>query len=511
MVLVFLAICTGLYAATLRGVQGNVGREEGQQLTSPGQPFESSHERAPYALMLSIDESKSISLSQELANFGSPDVGFYQGKFFILFPPGISLLIYPLYLVGKDYGFSQLFSYATIAFFGLGSVIMLYIISLNIFKMPRWAAMLSGFIFAFATTSWSYAVTIYQHVPTTFFLLLGFYAAWMYKEKKPLYPLWGMIVWASYGIGVFIDFPSIFIMAPLMLYFFVSSFSFQEKKTETKISFNLAFIISSFIFFSLMGAHGYYNKVAFGDWKKFGQSFTRYEGEEKFQARLEREALEATSAATLAKPKNSGNPFSIFRESRIVTGTTTLTVADDKGIFYYSPVLILAVLGIIVFRKKLKQEHYYLIATMFVNVALYASFADPWGGWAYGPRYLIPSMGILSLFTVMTLVWFKKFSIIARLVFFPLFAFSSAIALLGVITTNVVPPSVEGKYLGLSYNYVANIFHLLKGTTGNFVYTSYLWRELTLSQFGAILLAVVLSVGFFITFIMPLFSKSYDN
>ncbi len=516
---VFILLCAGLYGATLRGVKGNIGVDQGNRLTSQGEPFESSHERAPYALLLSIDENHSINLTQKLANFGSPDVGFYQGKFFILFPPGISLLIYPLYEYGKSVGMSQLFAYATISLFGLGNIFMLYVISLQIFRMPRWAGMLTGLLFAFGTTSWSYAITIYQHIPTTFFVLLGFYAAWRYKQRQQFHPLWGMVVWACYGIGVFIDFPSVFLMAPVMLYFLVNSIGIEQRKEGNRISFNLAFIISSFIFFSLMGGHGYYNKVAFGDWKKFGQSFTRYEGEEKFQARLDRQQAEASAAAALAsssgtlvqKPTAASNPFSVFKESKIVNGVTTLTIADDKGIFYYSPVLLIGLFGILFFRKKLQQEHYFLISIIIVNLVLYASFADPWGGWAYGPRYLIPSMSILSLFTVLTLVWFKKYSFAARLAFFPLFLASSAIALLGVITTNVVPPSVEGIALGLPYNYVANIFYLLKGVTGSFVYNNYFWTQFTLSEYVAILYGIVVVIAIFITFIMPLFSKVYDD
>jgi hypothetical protein len=510
LVLALTVISAILYFVTLRGVKGNVDETRGRELETIGQPFESSHERSPYALILSLDKSKKTDLSQSLADFGSPDVGYYNGKYFILFPPGISLLGYPFYELGKQFNFSQIVTYSSIAIYGILSVLMLYFIARHVFSFPRWAAVLVGLLFAFGTTSWSYAITIYQHLPTTFFLLLGFYAAWAYKQKSKYSFLWASIVWLSYGVGFLIDFPSVFLALPNIIYMCLSSISISHQKEKTFFTLKPLFIVASVFFIVLALIHGYYNYKSFGDWKKFGQSISRYEGKEKFELKLQQRALEATLSAQLQPHVGSGNPLAIFKEQKIISGLYTLTFANDKGIFFYSPVLILAIIGIWLNRKKMTLEYSVFLSIVLINFFLYASFDDPWGGWAYGPRYVIPSMSVLSLFTVLFMLRFR-FAWIGRLIFFILFLISSAIALLGVITTNIVPPSVEGIPLGLPYNYVGNIIYLFNGITGNFLLNEYLRTQVTPMEYFSIIYTFLIFVISIVLFIGPLFNrKKYE-
>lgn len=495
-ILILLIISAGLYAGTLRGVKGNVDETTAGSLQSPGMPFESSHERAPYALILSIDRYKTVNLPENLAEFASPDVGLYRNKFFILFPPGVSLLGYPFYQLGKTYDLALLATYSMEMLFAVGCVVLLFLLAVDTLSLPIWIGFIVSILWAFGTTSWSYAITLYQHIPATFCLLLGLYAAWKYSKRKWTSLLWGSLVWISYGAGLFIDFPSAILMSPVMIYFVITSFGILKKKDQMQFEFRPVLLVTAVFFAILIGFHGYYNYVSFGDWKKFGQSFKRYEGKEKYAARLAQDEIDATQSAELKRPSSS-NPFSIFKEERSVTGINTLTVADDKGLFFYSPVFLLAILSLFLIRRKWSAIHSVMVAVVIINLLAYGSFGDPWGGWAYGPRYLIPGMALLALF-VGEFLSKIRFSIIGRIVFFLLFAYSSAIGLLGALTTNLIPPKVEGVYLGLQYNYIANIFYLFKGVTGSFFYRTYLSQFITLGEYYAILLGVVLFVVFFI-------------
>lgn len=505
-IVTLIGITSTLYGLTLRGAFGNP-LTDGQKIShAMGSPFESSHERAPYALIVSLNRDKKIDLSQELADFGAPDIGYNKGKYFILFPPGASLLAYPFYVAGLQYNAAQLATYASVALYGVGVIIVLFLITTQIFKLPSWAGIISSFLFAFGTTSWSYAITIYQHMPTTFFFLLAFYATWKYRQNSKISGIWAAVVWFCYGAGLYLDLPNLLLFAPVMIYFFVSSVDITTLKEKTKLSFRLVFAITSVVFFALVALHGYYNIISFGDWKKFGQSTTRYIDQEKLEERLQREA----SASATLQPKKSSGLTSILREERTANGFYRLTVAPDKGVFFFSPVLILGLLGIFAIRKKIKIEHGVLIAVALTNLFIYASFSDPWGGWAYGPRYLIPAMSILSLFTLIfitkgRLQWIK------RVVFFILFAFSSAIALLGVLTTNTIPPEVEAVPLGVPYNYLLNLDLLNKGQTGNFVLNTYLSQSVTLSQYYAVIYSFLLAFTFVVLFVGPIFSKNHEN
>jgi hypothetical protein len=510
-VCIVILFCGALYALTIRGDYGNPDVYSSKTIiTSETSPFESSHERAPYALILSIDHDKKVDLSEPLANFGTPDIGLYKGKFYILFPPGMSLLVYPFYLLGKSYGVAQLATYGSVAVMALACIIFLYKIARDMLSLPRWASILAGLVFAFGTTSWSYAITIYQHIPSTLMILAAIYSAWRYGQKRTrLAGLWGLLVWAAFGIGVFLDYPDAIIMLPIMLYFFFKAFEIHRHDEKISIAFRISAVITSVTFIALIAAHGYYNKVAFGDFKKFGQSFPRYESKTKFEARQQQLAKDATASATLAAPKST-SAISIFKEQRVANGFYELTVASDKGLFYFSPVLILALLGLLTIKGKLKGEHAMILAVIGANIFVYASFSDPWGGWAFGPRYLIPAMSLLALY-VSLFVSGLRLKWLRRLIFYILFAVSSSIALVGVLTTNLIPPGVEAPANHSKDNFYKSFDYLDLGKTSNFVYTHFVPKSLTLHDYYMYLYISVLVLVAYIVFIAPFIRGRHEH
>src|SRR3989304_6408911 len=105
-----------LYSLTLRGIYGNPqGTSIKNNLDQATKPLELSPERGRFILTMSLAENNSISLSRELADSADPDVGYHEGRFYIFFPPGISILALPFYNLGKSYNLSQVGSFFTIA------------------------------------------------------------------------------------------------------------------------------------------------------------------------------------------------------------------------------------------------------------------------------------------------------------------------------------------------------------------------------------------------------------
>ena len=123
-----IILSIGLYLTTVRGTFGNpeVGRNSGSLAAATG-PFESSHERAPYALLVSLVENRSLSLTKTLVDFASPDTVFTEDKFFIIFPPGISFIAMPFYILGKSYNVAQLATFAGMIIFAILNLIFLYV------------------------------------------------------------------------------------------------------------------------------------------------------------------------------------------------------------------------------------------------------------------------------------------------------------------------------------------------------------------------------------------------
>lgn len=484
----FFIICGFLYVGTIKGVAGNPTPAQMKQMDKSSFPFELSPERGRYAHTYALAVNGSFSLSQDLADVVYPDVGYVDGRFYSFFAPGISILAVPFYKLGSYINLAQVFTYGIISIFALGNLFFLYRIGKDIFKLPNANALLAPLIFGFASTSWSYATTMYQHHLTTFFILSSFYAVWKYAHKTRLSFLYGAYVWLAYAAAFTVDYPNLLFMMPIMIYFFLKSVSITKIRRKATVSIRSIFLVTSIFFVLLSAAHGYYNYTQLGDWKKLSGNIVGY------KLIKERQLLEKTGGKDVIEEiADDKTAASFFAEENITNGMNTLLIAPDKGIFFFSPIFILAIIAIASALRKMDTERSVLLSLAIINIFLYASFGDPWGGWAFGPRYLILSMAVLSLFIGL---WLSKVSyrIVTKSIVFVLFAYSLAISLIGVLTTNAVPPKVEADYLKMKYGYLLNVDYFSDGISSSFVYNEYLLRTMSLQQYFIILYAIVISL-----------------
>jgi len=96
-------------------------------------------------------------------------------------------------------------------------------------------------------------------------------------------------------------------------------------------------------------------------------------------------------------PLTFGQPW-IFSLSALPLGLAGLLFSPGRGLLWYSPAVLLAILG---FRKawKTKPAEVLLIAAVFVGFLMLHSLYSNWhGGWSWGPRYLLPVLpGLMAL------------------------------------------------------------------------------------------------------------------
>src|SRR6185437_9390999 len=106
-----------------------------------------------------------------------------------------------------------------------------------------------------------------------------------------------------------------------------------------------------------------------------------------------------------------------------------------------------------------------MTAIIGFDILLYSMWDDPYGGWAFGSRYLIPAYSILAIFIALLLQKIAKKNILL-LLFFAVFSYSVGVNTLGAITSNRNPPKVEAVALAKvsgkeqPYTYVRN-FNIL--------------------------------------------------
>ncbi len=499
-----------LFGSTIRGVPGNLDdMSVAGQYSREGAPFESSHERAPYAEMISIYRNNTIVLTRDLANFGAPDIGYNGTKYYSFFPSGISYAILPFYVWGRTYGLGQVFAYGSVALFSIFTMIGIYLISRRIFGLGIWAGLLGAFVYGFGSTAWSYSITIYQHAHTAAIAVWMFYCAWKYRIAMKRSWVWASAVWILFALALFIDYPNAILLAPIMLYLFLSSFEWRALKGSKKfvISFNLAFFAGMIFFLGITGFHLYRNAVNFGSPMMIGNRLPRYMTKNNIQVDEMGKPIDLKKEAETRETKKAAP---VLEEKNLPKGFFTLNVGNDKGLFYFSPIFIVALIGIILeFRRKVTLESGILLTFIITNFFIYSSFGDPWGGWAYGPRYLVPGMAGLSVFIALALSRFR-YPLIGRIVFFLLFTVSSAIALAGALTTNLVPPKVEADYLKLKfYNFLKAFDMMDRNQSGSFVYNTYFSSQFTVWQFYILILSVLLSVVFIITFVLPIVERRF--
>ncbi len=501
-ILIIVVVGIFFHALTLRGVPGNPDMRAVQKLTRTGSPFESSHERSPYALLMSLVDDHSFALSPGWAEVAAPDVGYLDGKFYSFFPPGVPLLIEPLYLLGSKYGWGQLAAYATIPIFNIGGMVLLFLIARQILKLPNWAALLAALIYAFASPAWSYSVTIYQHAISVFLMLAGFWSVYKYSQQGRFSWMWAASVWLGYALAIFVDYPNVILLVPNIVYLMLVAGNVHATKEKIKLNFRASVVVTALVFMVLSGVHAYYNYVNYGSWRTLSNTLVRYEGAAKSAA-----VLETTKEEQSEIMAHKEGVSSLFKEERLPHGLYVLLFAPDKGLFVYAPIFILAIWGMwLVINGGMGLAAGTLMGLAGINLFVYASFGDPWGGWAFGPRYLIPSMAILALFSAKWIAEYRR-KIYYLLAAFLLLFYSCVVALLGVLTTNAVPPKVEADYWKVKYGLEASRVFFSQSITGNFVFNQWLRGRYSLGEYYAVILSLVLLVMGVVLFIGPMFEQ----
>lgn len=485
----FLAISI-LLTGSIKGQKGNPIYHQTQleRDSSVGSPFESSGTSSRYALIEAIVEDRTFFFNKERARFSAPDFVEYNGKFFSIFTPGVSFLGIPFYLFGKSIGLSQLVTFLSTVLLAILNVFLVVRLALKL-GATLYTALLSGFIFLFATNSLSYAHTLSQHHASVTFILLALLN--VFGPRTFLKNIWlGFIS----GAALLVDIPNILIVLPVIFYVILKHFRIDKISDKFKFSLKLKMIGLLIGLVPLIGLFGWYNHQLTGSYTKIGQAIGRSDFFEPFevreQNRLEKESKDVSHKIFPLDTRDQMGEFYI------------LLVSNQRGWLIYSPVILIGVLGVYYLYKNQKTLAIVVISTILSNIILYSLFGGL-GGWAFGPRYLIPSAAILSSLIGTVIEKFKR-TMLFILAFSILLAYSLGVNMIGAITTTQVPPKVEAVNLPnpIPYTYEYNLQLIDKNFTSSLIYNLYLSEIMSVKEFlyvyYAITLMVIVSLYLFI-------------
>lgn len=515
--ILFFLFCAALLFLSLRGLPGNPNTT--QLLTETWRdngPFELSPERGRFALLYAVLENKTFSFSRELAFFTAPDVAYMEGRFVSLFAPGLSFIVMPGYLVGKYFGASQLGTYAMVSIFALLNVLLIRVLATHLGAHPV-AAMIAAFGFLFATPAYAYAVNLYQHHISTFLMLLCCYLL------TRGYTAWSLsVIWLLCVFSVVIDYPNFFMFLPIGVFALSKLFSLSKTKDGSMtITFFSARVLTGISILLPILFFCWVNIMSYG--KPF-----QLAGELERPVKINEDGTPVLATRELKKEKktttreipSSGSEhgaIGFFVNRNVMNGFYTHFVSPDRGMLVYTPVMIFSLIGMIVIWKTKGRYFSLFIAIIGFNILLYSMWGDPYGGWAFGSRYLIPTYALLSLFVAFALTQFRKNSIFLSF-FLVVLLYSLAVNTLGAITTSRNPPKVEIAQLEKlsgrkqEYTFLRNAEYLSLEGSKSFVFQTVASRYMSAWNYYSYLLSLLIVFAVFLVVTLRIVStKNHSN
>jgi len=502
--ILFISFIAVVLALTVRGNYGNPNEENINEdgWVEKG-PFELSPERGRFALTYSLVEDRSIKFSLPIAKFVTPDLGYKNGEFVSLFAPGVSFISIPGYVVGKAFNASQIGAFSTIAFFALLNTLLVAKVAEKL-GANTLSAKIASLIFLFATPAFSYATTMYQHHISVFIILLSLYSVISHRDIISL-----VIVSFLYSIGISIDYPNAILVAPIMIFALGRLIKRQVvDKKIIQVNFNLLkpfaliAVIPPLLFFL------WFNKTSYGSAFRLSGTIPRVveiEGDKPlFYRASEEKNVSENELGELEKKTAAG----FFETRNIINGLYVHIFSLDRGIVFYAPVILLGLMGMFILTKKKNITVFWAIVG--VNIIIYSMWGDPWGGWAFGSRYLIPTYAVLSIFTPFVLSKLRKDIFLISIVLV-LISYSVLVNSLGALTTIANPPEIEAQSLSEisgreeKFTFERNIDLLLENNSKSFVYNQFLKDSIYVWEYYylvtlPILLGLILSVSYLTLF-----------
>ncbi|MBC7227911.1 MAG: hypothetical protein H5T61_11885 [Thermoflexales bacterium] len=153
----------------------------------------------------------------------------------------------------------------------------------------------------------------------------------------------------------------------------------------------------------------------------------------------------AYNAWRFGNPLDTGYRLSLSDLRFPLIGTIGLLFTPARGLFFYSPVALLAVPGYILGWRRYRTDFVLSLALFGAFLLFYGSWVIWHGGWSWGPRYLVPVLPLLFAPVARTLESFGTFPLPAR----------GLVALVLVV-------SVLAQVVGVAADYVQTEFVLEK-------------------------------------------------
>ena len=351
----------------------------------------------------------------------------YKGENYSALAPGTPFLALPFLGVAftiyggyTSWGPSLPLSETFVALMGAGAACLVYLIGRMFFR--RSTSTFLALAFAFSTILWPFATYFFQSDVSAFFVLVTAYFALRASRAPGSGTAFSLVSGLAAGIAFSVDYVNAVLLPFVIIFLLVSKRSSKGSMAGSAF----AFIIGALPGLAAIGAYNY---------AIFGNPFTTTE--QYFNG-------QSSVFASFTNPIYSGLELDLFSLSR--------------GLFVYSPILALGVMGYFdaLLGRGNRRETLLLLGMFFCILLPYAAWYQPDGGVGFGPRFLVAAIPFLLLpagyvleFIRGKLLWGVYAALVAGVVINGLGALVSAIppqtpSNVSPLTNTIIPRLVVG-------------------------------------------------------------------
>lgn len=493
--ILFYTLVIALLVLGLRGIPGSPTAETlGNPEWRDDGPLELSPDRGRFALLYSVVEDHSVQFSLPIARFATPDLAISpSGQYVSLFAPAVSFIVIPGYVIGKALGASQLGTFVVIAFFAFLNLLLIRAIAVRL-GANIYSASFAALAFLFASPAYTYAVTLYQHHISTFLILSSIYALMRYKSA------WASgYVWFAAALSLSVDYPNFFLLFPIGVWALLRIVWVEKEEgrigvcVSMKHAAALLSVIVPVCFFL------WFNYASTGNPLQLAGTLKRVEAisEDGRPASAELSTTMKIIEQNTAKKKTA---VGFFKSRNLLNGFYEHFISPDRGMAVFTPIMVLSILGLYYVFKRDARIGNVVLGVAVATVILYSLWGDPYGGWAFGSRYLIPAYAMFAIgLACMAHEWRKNWVFLAIIVF--LFAWSSWVNVLGAVTSSRNPPQIEVLSLEKlsgheeKYSYDRNEQFLESNHSKSFIFNAFAYQIMSAVTYRIVLFGIAFLLG----------------
>jgi len=340
-------------------------------------------ERALFSGIDSLVKRGDFRVNQIYWDYSNVAMETTDGEMVPNYEPAQMILGIPFYLWGRSLGAALQGVMAFNAVVTAASVALLYLCFIELGYRRR-TATLGALVYAFATLAWPYSRVFFREPLTVLAYLIAVYALLRYRSPAPRRLLWPALAGAAAGLAFVTKqisvaaFPALLLLALAYEWRRPADAGAPRSLRQTRLRALLAAAIP-LAAIVLLGQ--LYQWTTLGGVETFARNIVDYTTNPQLSSSL---------------------------PERMLRGGLGLTISPFRGIFWYSPVLLLGLIGALPFTRRHRWEGIAFLLLIAAHILGYSRYLYWSGGVAWGARYMLPIIPFLLLLAAPVFAWLIK-------------------------------------------------------------------------------------------------------